>query len=306
MEKSKPVLVAGSTGFLGTEICRLLTTQNKKVKALVRNTSDPSKLEMLSRLGVETVPGDLKDTASLRKALEGVGSVISTASSTISHQAGDSIETVDRQGQLDLVNAAMEAGVKQFVFISFPESAEQFPLQDAKREVEKAIQDSGMPYTILRPGFFMEVWLGPHLGFDAQNGKATIYGQGTGKISWISIRDVAAFAVAALDHPQARNRIIHLGGPEALSPLEVVRLFEQETGKQFEVQHVPEEALRAQMEGPADPLQRSFTALMLTYAAGSAIPMEETARDFGIHLTSIRDFCHAMAGKEKEPASAAL
>lgn len=306
MEQSKPVLVAGSTGFLGTEICRLLIAQNKKVKALVRNTSDPSKLEMLSRLGVETVPGDLKDTASLRKALEGVGSVISTASSTISHQAGDSIETVDRQGQLDLVNAAKEAGVKQFVFISFPESAEQFPLQDAKREVEKAIQDSGVPYTILRPSFFMEVWLGPHLGFDAENGRATIYGQGIRQISWISVRDVAAFAVAVLDNAKAENRVIHLGGPEALSPLEVVRLFEQETGQQFEVQHVPEEALRAQMDGPADPLQRSFTALMLTYAAGGGIPMEETARDFGVQLTSIKDYCHAVTGKEKEPASIAL
>lgn len=306
MEQSKPVLVAGSTGFLGAEICRQLTAQNKKVKALVRAASDASKTRMVSDLGAETVTGDLKDPASLAKALEGVGSVISTASSTISQQEGDSIETVDRQGQLNLVKAAKDAGVRQFVFISFPESAEQFPLQDAKRAVEKAIQDSGMQYTILRPSFFMEVWLGPHLGFDAQNGNATIYGQGISKISWISIRDVAAFAVAALDHPQAKNRIIHLGGPEALSPLEVVRLFEQETGKPFEVQHVPEEALRAQMEGPADPLQRSFTALMLTYAAGGGIPMEETARDFDVQLTSITDFCHAVTGQRKEQASMSL
>ena len=129
-----------------------------------------------------------------------------------------------------------------------------------------------MPYTILRPTFFMEVWLGPHLGFDPANNSATIYGHGVNKISWIAIKDVAAFAVAVLDNEAARNRSIDLGGPEALSPLEVVRLFEAQKGKPFQLQYIPVDALRAQKDNAQDSLQQSFAALMLTYAIGAEVP----------------------------------
>lgn len=90
------------------------------------------------------------------------------------------------------------------------------------------------------------------MGFDAANGKAQIYGSGENKISWISYKDVAEFAVASLDNPAARNAVIELGGPEALSPLEVVSIFEELRGQKFEVQHVPEEALREQMDTATD------------------------------------------------------
>jgi uncharacterized protein YbjT (DUF2867 family) len=55
------VLVAGATGFLGNEICRQLREKGKKVKGLVRTTSDATKVSQLKELGVETVEGDLKD-----------------------------------------------------------------------------------------------------------------------------------------------------------------------------------------------------------------------------------------------------
>lgn len=303
MENSKTILVAGSTGFLGTEVCRQLAAQQKTVKALVRKSSDPARVQALSQLGVKRVVADLREPGSVAAALEGVDVVISTASSTLSQQPGDSIESVDRQGQLNLVAAAKDAGVQHFVFVSFPQSAESFPLQDAKREVEKSIRESGMSYTILRPTVFMEVWLGPHLGFDAAGGKATIYGSGKNRISWISLQDVASFAVAAVDQPVAKNRTIDLGGPEALSPLEVVRLFEQRSGRSFELQFVPEEALRAQMQGPADPLQRSFAALMLFYAAGNEIPMEQTAAEFAVKLRPVSAYCEAVLGTVQEPAA---
>lgn len=303
MENLKPVLVVGSTGFLGTEICRLLVAQNKNVKALVRETSDPFRIRSLSQLGVETVTGDLKDPASLARALEGVGAVISTASSTLSQQQGDNIETVDRLGQLNLVEAAKNGDVDKFVFISFMHSEIQFPLQDAKREVEESIKASGIQHTILRPTFFSEVWLGPQLGFDPANGCVRLYGSGTNQISWISVRDVAAFAVASLEARAAVNKMVDLGGPEALSPFEVVRVFEEKAGRKFTVQQVPEEALRAQMEGPADPLQRSFAALMLTYSAGCVIPMDQTAQEFGVELTPVSDYCNAVMEQVPEASS---
>ena len=254
------ILVAGATGTLGGEICRLLTQRAKPVRALVRNTSNPDRVASLKSIGAEQVHGDLKDRRSLDAACRGVGAVISTASSTMSRQDGDSIESVDRQGQLSLIAAAAAAGVKRFVLVSFRSVDGDFPLQSAKRAVEAGLRASGMTYTILRPTFFTEVWWSPALGFDSPNAKAQIYGGGQNKISWISFQDVAQFAVAALDNPKAANAVIDLGGPEALSPLEVVRLAEQITRKRFDVRHVPEEALQAQQHSATDPLQQSWGA----------------------------------------------
>jgi uncharacterized protein YbjT (DUF2867 family) len=296
MEKKQTVLVVGATGFLGTEICRQLVQANKSVKGLVRSTSDPLKIKSLQDLGVETVTGDLKDRPSLANALENIDAVISTASSTLSRAEGDSIDTVDRMGQLNLVEAAEERSVQHFVYVSFLESPEESPLQDAKRSVESRLKTSGMKYTILRPTFFTEVWLSPNLGFDAANHSATVYGHGVNKISWISLQDVATFAVLSIEKEEAVNRTFDLGGPEALSPLEVIRMFESESGSSFTIQYVPEEGLRMQKEAAVDPLQRSFAALMLTYASGAEVPMEETLKALPAKLRTVADYCHVVAG----------
>jgi NADH dehydrogenase len=153
-----------------------------------------------------------------------------------------------------------------------------------------------MTYTILQSTFFTEVWLSPALGFDPAHATAQIYGGGHNKISWISFQDVARFAVAALDNPRAANAVIKLGGPEALSPMEVVRLAEQAVGKPVAVQHVPEEALRAQHAAATDSMQQSFAGLMLYYAHGDAIDMTETLRAFPVpQLKSVREYLRATA-----------
>jgi len=282
-------LIVGATGILGSEICRLLAKKGESVRALVRSTSNPDKVAQLKALKAEVILGDLKDRRSLDAACRGATAVVSTASSTLSRQEGDSIESVDREGQVNLVDAASAAGVTHFVLISFPNVDIDFPLQRAKRAVEDRLQSSGMSYTILQPTFFTEVWLSPALGFDPKNAKAQIYGSGHHKISFISFQDVARFAVAALDPRLAPNAIVKLGGPEALSPLEAVRLAEQVVGKPIEVQHVPEEALRAQHSAATDSLQQSFAGLMLYYADGDVIEMSETLRTFPIEsLKSVR------------------
>ena len=286
-------LIVGATGLLGGEICRLLTAEGKPVRALVRPTSDQSKVAQLESLNIEVVRGDLKDRASLDAACEGTSAVISTASATLSRQEGDSIQTVDLEGQLNLIDAAKAASSSQFVLISFPEVDVEFPLQAAKRKVEEHLKASGLTYTILQPAFFMEVWLSPALGFDVANAQAQIYGSGENKISWISYKDVAKFAIASLDNSEARNAVIELGGAEALSPLEVVQIFEKVMGRKFDVQHVPEEALREQRDGASDPLQQSFAGLMLNYSQGTIIDMHETLQKFPVQLTSIRDYAQA-------------
>ena len=289
-------LIAGATGMLGSEICRLLREQGKPVRALVRSTSNPETLTRLRNSGAEIVQGDLKDPASLEAACRGATAVISTASSTISRQSGDSIDSVDRQGQLNLIEAAEKAGVKQFILVSFPRIDISFPLQSAKRAAEERLQRSRMTYTILQPTCFMEVWLGPALGFDPAHGTAQIYGAGRNKVSWISFQDVARFAVAALGNDRASKTVIKLGGPDALSPLEVVQIAERLTGKTVTVQHVPEDALRAQLGAATDPLQQSFAALMLYYALGDAVDMKTALQVLPVsHLKSVRDYLPALA-----------
>jgi uncharacterized protein YbjT (DUF2867 family) len=284
-------LVVGATGLVGNHICTLLADGGKPVRALVRPTSNTDRIAQLRSIGAEIVNGDLKDAHSLEIACRGAHAVLSTASSTLSRQQGDSIDSVDRQGQLNLVEAAEAAGVKHFVFISFPDTPIDYPLQTAKRAVEDRLRRSRMTHTILQPTFFMEVWLSPSLGFDAANGTAQIYGAGDKKISWISFQDVARFAVAALEAPLAANATVKLGGPNALSPLEVVRTVEAATGKPVTVQHVPEEALRGQYNSATDDLQKSFAALMMYYAKGEVIDAGEAHRIFPINrLTSVRDY----------------
>jgi len=287
------ILVAGATGLLGREICRLLRERGKPVRAMVRKTSNPEIVNDLKKRRAELVFADLRDSASLAPACRNAQSVISTVSSTISRQEGDSIESVDRQGQIRLIDAAKAAGVRRFVLISF--NHQKVPascaLTEAKNAAEQHLMKSGMEYTILRPAAFMEVWLSPALGFDAANGKATIYGSGKNPISWISLFDVAAFAAESVDRPG--KQIIEIGGAEALSPLEVVRVFEEAAGRKFDVQHVPEEALEAQRASATDPMQHSFASLMLYYAKGDRIDMSQTMSQFPLRLKSVRDYAQS-------------
>ena len=284
-------LVIGATGLVGHDVCKRLRESGTAVRALIRTTADAQKRAELERLGVELAEGDLKDPASLARACAGVQAVISTASSTLTRQSGDSIETVDRRGQLALVDAARAAGVEHFVFVSFRDQpAIRYPLTEAKREVEAALQQSGMAYTIIQASYFMEVWLTPALGFDAANGKVRIYGDGDQPISWISYKDVAHAAAAAVSEPAARNRIVELGGPQALSPREVVRMFEAAGAGEIATENVPAAALSAQMNAATDPLEKTFAGLMLQYTGGDAIDPAASSRLFPFRMTSVRDF----------------
>jgi uncharacterized protein YbjT (DUF2867 family) len=291
------VLLVGATGLLGSEICRRLRGAGHPVRALVRANSARDRISAVQSAGADTTIGDLKHPASLSRACEGVSAVISTASSTFSRQEGDCIDTVDRQGQLHLIDTAQHAGVRQFVYVSIPPGLHyDCPLFQAKHEVEAALARSGIEYTVLLANYFMEVWLSPTLGFDCANGRATVYGSGEQPLAWVSYRDVAGFAVDALGNGAVRNRMLLAGGPENLTPLRVVRIFEEVTGRSFAVEHVPQGALEKQYAEATDPLGRTFAALMLGYAHGCPMDMRETLDLMPRPLITIRDYA-ATAGK---------
>lgn len=289
------VLVVGATGLVGSLVCRKLAERGEKVRALVRAASSKEKTAALRSAGVELFVGDLKDAASIAAACRGVDAVISTASSTLSRQTGDSIESVDTAGQLTLVNAAKESRVGRFLFVSFRRPPGfSFPLGDAKEQVENAVKS--LNFTVIQASWFMEAWLSPALGFDYPNATARIYGAGTNPISWVSCKDVAEMCALALRHPAAGRRVVEFGGPEALAPLEVVARFERIGGRPFKREHIPEETLRAQFENAPDSMSKSFAALMLGYAHGDVIDTAPVLAAFGIQLTTLDDYIRGVVG----------
>lgn len=286
------ILVVGSTGMVGSEICRILDSKGISFRAMVRENSDPAKLERLKGYGAQLVIGDLRDPASLKAACQEVSEVICTVSSMPgSYQPGvNDIQSVDIDGMTHLIEAAKAAGVEHFVYTSFSGNIDRdFTLRNAKRAAEQHLKESGMVYTILRPSFFMEAWLSPAVGFDAANAKAAIYGTGDQLIAWISVKDVAQLAVESLVNPAARNSVLELGGPESLSPHRAIKIFEEVMGKPFEVTHVSPEALQAQYDGAVDPMQKSLIGQMLCYADGDSIDMSAIQATFTVQLTQLRD-----------------
>ncbi len=290
------ILVVGATGLVGSEVCQRLRRQGEPVRALVRATSSKDKIEMLRLSGVELIIGDLKEPKSIVAACRDVDGIVSTASSTLTRQPGDSIQSVDETGQLNLVSAAKNSGVNRFVFVSFRRTPGiSYPLANAKEQVEDAIKS--LDFTVVQASWFMEVWLSPTLGFDYANAKARIYGPGTSPISWVSYRDVAEICAVAVRHPAAGRKTIELGGPEALSPLEAVARFEKIGGKPFRLEHVSERALLTQFEAATDPLQKSFAGLMLGYSHGDAINAAPVVDTFGIKLCTVDEYARGALGK---------
>jgi uncharacterized protein YbjT (DUF2867 family) len=290
------ILIVGSTGHVGRQVARHLIAEGKPVRAMVRRGADPAKTMPLSGAGAVLIEGDLKNPASLRAACEGITTVVSTASATISRGEGDSIDTVDRDGQLHLVDAARNAGAQHFIYLSFSGNVQgDFPLHEAKRAVERHLKQSGMDYTIVRPSFFMEVWLSPHAGFDPAGGTVRIYGSGESPVSMVSSADVAMYVAGCVDNPAVRNETIELGGPEPVTFNTVVGLFERALGREVVRQYVAEEALEQQMASAPEPLQRTLAGLALSAARGDAIDVRPALAKVHIRLTPVQEFVARVA-----------
>ena len=293
------ILIVGATGILGGMITQRLLEAGKEVRILVRHNSPAEEMakqrmatspQLLIEAGAQPVYGDLKDRASLDQACQGIETVITTANSAM-RGGEDNVDTVDRHGNRNLIEAARAAGVKQFIFISFlgANLNHPVPLFKAKAETEAILTENGMPYTILSPNFFMESWIGMVVGIPLQARQpVTLVGQGQRLHSLISVGDVAAFAAATVGHPAALNQKIILGGPEPLSWRGIVNTFGQVLGQELPVQFVaPGEAIPGLPE-----MVPPMLAAMETY--DSAIPMGETAQAYGVEQTTLSSFAHSM------------
>jgi uncharacterized protein YbjT (DUF2867 family) len=277
------VLVIGATGQLGGLITRRLLERNADVRILVR---PHSAYQPLVDAGAQPVVGDLKDRASLDVAMRGADVLITTANA-IGRGGADTLESVDLSGNRDLIDAAQAAGVQQFIFTSAlgatPDSP--VPFLQAKGQTEAHLRASGIPFTILAPNLFMEVWIGGIVGLPLAEGHpVTLVGEGRRKHSFVSVEDVAAFAAAAVGHPAARNQYLPIGGPEPVSWREIVATCEQVLDRTIPVETVaPGELLPG-----LPPIMSSLMAAMESY--DSALEMAEAARTFGVTLTSVEAY----------------
>lgn len=115
-------------------------------------------------------------------------------------------------------------------------------------------------------------------------------GTGKAKVSYISALDVAAYGVAAAMRNETGWKVLEIGGPEALSQLDAVRIFEDQLQKKLTLEFVPEDALKEQHRS-SDPLQKTFAALMIGYAKGDVISESSAnAARYGIPLHSVADY----------------
>ena len=149
------------------------------------------------------------------------------------HRARNRLDHRGRPGRTGVVGGRRDgAGVDHFIYVSYTRHIDtDDPLTEAKRAVEERLRGSGMAFTILRPSYFMEMWLGPPLGWELAAGSARVLGSGEQRVRAGSRPRLADAVLACVDNPTARGLTMELGGPAAMSPLEVVRLAESITGR---------------------------------------------------------------------------
>ena len=275
-------LVVGATGLVGQQVALTLLQRGRSIRALVRRGAHHPKAQPLFSAGIEIRDADLTQAESLPAACDGIETIVCTATS-MPHARNEGLRRVDLEGTLALIAAAEAAGVRHFIYTSYSGNIrEDCPLHTAKRMSEARLLDSNMRVTILRPSYFMEAWLSPALGFDPVNAVARVYGPGNAPVSYISVRDVVAFAVAAALSQGSGHQILEMGGPEPLSQRDAVALFERILAKKFKLDFIPLAALEEQFRSP-DPLVKTFAALSIAYAKGDLIPdARATARRFGV------------------------
>jgi NADH dehydrogenase len=275
------ILVVGSTGLLGGLITRKLLRKGEPVRILVRQGSP---YQALVEAGAQPILGDLKNPTSLAPALAGIDTVITTA--TAGQRGGeDTIERVDLMGNQSLIDAAAQAGVQRFVFVSTlgSDANSAIPIFRAKGLAEISLRESGMSYTILQPNGYMDIWIPLVVGVPLREERPVVLvGEAIRRHSFVAIQDVAAFALAAADgHPAAHNQAIPIGGPEAVSWQKIVTIVEAALGRVIAVERV---APGEQLPG-LPPMVSQIMAAQQTY--DSPIDMSAATRAFGITPTPL-------------------
>ena len=288
------ILVVGSTGRVGGMITRKLLGQDRQLRVLVRPASD---YHPFVAAGAEPALGDLKDPASLVAACRGADTVITTASAG-GRGGDDTAQTVDLEGNANLIEAARAAGIRQFIFVSalLARPDHPVPVPRAKALTEVALRDSGLTYTIVAANAIADVMFPLVVGYPLSVGKpVTLVGEGRRRHTYIAARDVAAFATAAIDHPSALNQRIEIGGPEALSWHDIVAAHERALRQPIPVQWIRPGELLPDLP-PAPGLTQLVSGLLAALELfDTPLDMTEISRTFGVTPTTIDELLNSVA-----------
>lgn len=291
------ILIVGASGRLGGIVARRLLAQGKPVRAMSRT---PTTLAHLREHGAEVVAGDLRDPASLARACQGADAVFAAAHAFPGSGENDP-RRVDLAGNRRLVDAARTAGVRHFVLTSILGTSPTHPIDlfRYKYQAEQYLRASGLSHTILRPTAFMELWatiIGEPI---LQRGKTMIFGRGANPINFVSVEDVARFALIALEDPRARGRAIEIGGPENLSFMDFAGTFERVTGRTASKRHIPLPMMRVMrlLMRPINPaFSRQIATGMYMDTANVAFDPAPTLRDFPMTLARLEEVVRVLYG----------
>lgn len=235
------ILVAGATGSLGTRLVPLLTGHGHRLRLLVR---DPAKAAEVGGDLIEAVAGDVRDPAAIGRATVGVSTII--AAMTAFGRGAGNAETVDWQGNVNLIRAAEAAGVEHYILVSIYGAAPDHPIElfRMKYRAEQELLGSRLAWTIIHPNAYFETWLMLVCEPLLKTGKTTIFGRGDNPINFVSVHDAAHFVELAVTEPALRGQTIELGGPQNLTFNQFLGIFQTSTGAVGKVGHVPRVGLR--------------------------------------------------------------
>jgi uncharacterized protein YbjT (DUF2867 family) len=190
---------------------------------------------------VEVVPVDLMNLAALTEACRGVGQIVSTANNNLG-KGVTSPTKIDLTAHQNLCAAARNTAARRILYVSARGIAQDSPVDvfRIKWYIEDAIRRSGVPYVILRPAAFMDVWV-DHVIADPirKKGIATIFGPGTAPANYIAVDDVAEFVVKILAREEVVNEVVEIGGPSTMSMNDLTTLVEQQLGRGGRRRHIP-------------------------------------------------------------------
>jgi uncharacterized protein YbjT (DUF2867 family) len=231
------IVVVGGTGRLGRLVVERLVEEGERVRVVARHTERDTCLLP----GVDVVSADVRDPSTLAAALEGADVVVSAVHG-LDPAAGQSPATVDRDGNTNLVHAAVAAGAA-VVLVSVVGAGPDSPLEIARMKwaAEEQLRVSGVPWTIVRATAFLELWTELLRTTARKSGIATVFGRGTNLVNFVPVQHVAVAVARAATDPSLRGQVIEVGGPENLTLTELATRVSDGRPPR----HIPRPILRA-------------------------------------------------------------
>ena len=231
-KNNKVILVTGATGHQGGAVLRHLGDRGFACRALTRDPGSAQARALVGR-GTEIVRGDMEDPASLSRALEGIYGVYAVQTP---YESG--VEAEVRQG-FHLIDVAQRSGITHFVYSSVA-SADQntrIPHFDSKFRIEEHLRGTGMHYTIVRPVFFMENWLGMRKMIE--DGAIALPLDPTTRLQMVAVDDIGGVVATAFQRSgKWQDRIFEVAGDE-LSMAELAEAFSRAAGREVQYRKVP-------------------------------------------------------------------